>query len=190
MLGTCPSCGEERALDKEEHLRCAQEAFFAERSHHTKPGQDFYPLEDGFQVLAAEGHKRWFWACDKCIESGQAIAANITLQNVATGTPFAAYVDRAFRCTDCGADSVFRPKEQQLWYEDYGFLIWSHPKQCLECRRVRRDDKATHQKLADALSNLDLNDADSLDAIADLYEALGSAKATVFRRRAKNARRQ
>lgn len=182
--GRCPSCLEPCDVYAQEHLRCAEESLV---EHHPREyGSGF---EGAFRQLAAEGNERWFWACDGCIDAGHAIASNVLHQNSGAGAPFAAYVDRTFTCSDCNAPSVFGAEEQRLWYEDYSFLIYSHPKQCVDCRRTRRDDKATHQKLAAALAQLDGTDADSLDEIAELYGALGSDKATEFRRRAANVRR-
>lgn len=188
MFAKCPSCLEERDIDEQKSLLQAEAAFVVQRAEGRQPGEFGYPLLDGFRRLAAEGHARWFWACDGCVESGKALASNVAVQNVATGTPFAAYVTRAFTCEDCDAASTFSPEEQRLWYEDYGFLIWSHPKRCQACRRARRDEKATHQKLADALAHLDATSASALDEIAELYGALGSAKAEEYRRRASNLR--
>jgi hypothetical protein len=137
------------------------------------------------------GHANWFWACDACVDSGRAVAADVTKVTISMGTPFAAYVDRPFRCSDCGIDAVFSATEQQHWFETLGFLIWVYPKQCAPCRAKRRAKKQAHARLADALHNLDASDPTQLDAIAKLYDEIGSHKsATQMRGRAKNVRRR
>lgn len=145
--------------------------------------------EDPCRILACEGHSNWFWACDDCLQSGRAIAADATKVNVSMGMPFAAYVDRPFRCEDCHADSMFSAAEQKHWFETLRFLIWVYPKQCAACRTKRRAKSRANDALAEALQNLDTSDPTQLEAVAKLYEEIGSAgKAREFRARAKNRR--
>lgn len=190
-LGQCPSCGHPRCVDNQRGLLDAERAwYYREFALHPSPTNPFHPLQDGMRKLAIRGSDRWFWACDSCLRSGRALAANVVRQNLALGTPFAAYVDRPFVCEDCLKPSVFDAGEQRHWFETLGFLIWVYPKQCAECRAVRRRRKRSHQALAEALHRLDPTDPVQLEAIARLYAELGSAKAAEFRARLKNAGRR
>jgi hypothetical protein len=186
---SCPSCGKNRDVEKQSDLRRVELAWFEQESRKFERGSPFYPLEDGMRRLARSVDRRWFWACDECIHSGRALPANIAKQNLGVGTPLAAYVDRPFRCDDCGRECVFSAQEQRHWFEKLGFLIWVSPKQCPECRRKRRMNKRTHASLAEALHGLDPHDAAQLEAVARLYDALGrSERATEYRARARNRR--
>ena len=175
----CPSCGKQRDLEAQRGLLAAEEIWAAR-----EPGA----LPDGMRKLALRAHPRWFRACDACLRAGRALAADVRRQHLGMGTPFAAYVARPFRCEDCRAESAFSPEEQRHWFEELGFLIWVYPKQCAACRAARRRKKRANQLLAEALANLDDKDASQLEAVARLYEELGSAKAATFRARAKKRR--
>jgi hypothetical protein len=84
---------------------------------------------------------------------------------------------------------VFTASEQKHWYETLGFLIWVYPNQCAPCRAKRRRKKRANRALAEALAGLDTRDPTQLEAVARLYDEIGSAaKATVYRSRAKNRR--
>jgi hypothetical protein len=182
----CPGCKTERDVDAQQGLRAAELAIHTRE----KAWLTTEPPADAIRALAMENNDRWFWACDECLTSGRAIAADVTKVNVSMGAPFAAYVDRPFRCEDCHADVVFSASEQKHWYETLGFLIWVYPKQCIACRKKRHSKRRANQALAGALANLDTSDPTQLDAIAKLYDEIGSAKkAAEFRGRAKNKRR-
>lgn len=141
------------------------------------------------RTLALQEHPQWFWACDRCLSSRRAVAAAPARQTLGLGTPFAAYVDRPFRCEDCGATAVFSAGEQRHWFETLGFLIWVYPKQCAPCRAERRRKAQRNDELADALHGLDATEPLQLEAVARLYDELGrTAKATEFRARARNRR--
>lgn len=186
---TCPACKHVRPLPSQKGLLAAERAFVAACSRDLAPGSPFAPREDGMRRLASErgGHPRWFWACDPCIKAGRALTADVTKQVLGLGTPFAAYIERPFICEDCGARSVFTPKEQKHWFENLGFLIWVYPKQCGPCRAKRRARARTSARLAESLSGLDPTNASQLDAIARLYDELGHEnKAATFRARAAN----
>jgi hypothetical protein len=171
-------------------LRRTEDVWFEREASRYARGSPFHPLRDGMRRLACSGEARWFWACDECIRSGRALAAEVTKQYLGVGTPFAAYVDRPFRCEDCGKGSVFTAREQQHWFETLGFLIWVYPKQCLPCRQARRARARASQSLAEALHGLDPKDPGQLEAVARLYDEMGLAKkATEYRARAKNRRR-
>jgi hypothetical protein len=185
----CPACGKARDVEKQRHLVAAERVWFAREAVRYAPGAPFSPLRDGMRQLALRGGGKWFWACDACLDAGRAVVADVGKQQLGMGTPFAAYVPRPFRCEDCRAESVFGAEEQRHWFEDLGFLIWVHPKQCAPCRAARRRRKRTSRDLAAALADLDVTDPTQLEAIARLYEELGSKKADEYRARARNRRK-
>jgi hypothetical protein len=186
---TCPVCGRRRNVDQQKKLRATEAIWFKREAAYYEAGSPFYPLVDGMRGLAISGQREWFWACDGCIRGRRALTANITKQVLGLGTPFAAYVDRPFRCSDCDTPSVFTASEQQHWYETLGFLIWVYPNQCAPCRAKRRRKRRANRALAEALAGLDTRDPTQLEAVARLYDEIGAAaKATVYRSRAKNRR--
>jgi len=186
---TCPACGKGRDVDGQKLLRATETIWFKREAANYPPTSLLQPLADGMRRLALEGRDDWFWACDRCLQSKRAVSPNVAKQNLGMGTPFAAYVDRPFRCEDCDAASVFTAREQQHWYETLGFLIWVYPKQCAPCRAKRRQKKRANNALASALAGLDANDPSQLEAVARLYDEIGAAaKATTYRARAKNRR--
>jgi putative zinc ribbon protein len=53
------------------------------------------------------------------------------------------YVDRPFRCVDCGKDEVWTGTQQKWWYEVAKGFAYSTAIRCRRCRRKerqRRDD--------------------------------------------------
>lgn len=186
---TCPACGKRRDADRQKRLRDTEAIWFKREASYHQPSSPFYPLADGMRRLAIQGHRDWFWACDRCIQARYAVKASIAKQVLGLGTPFAAYIDRPFRCSDCDTRSVFTAREQQHWYETLGFLIWVYPNQCAPCRAKRRRKKRANRALSEALAGLDTRDPTQLEAVARLYDEIGAAaKATVYRSRAKNRR--
>ena len=186
---TCPVCGKRRDVDRQKRLRATEAIWFRREAGCHLPSSPFYPLADGMRRLAIQGRRDWFWGCDRCIQARYAVKANIAKQVLGLGTPFAAYIDRPFRCSDCDTQSVFTAREQQHWYETLGFLIWVYPNQCAPCRAKRRRKKRANRALAEALAGLDTRDPTQLEAVARLYDEIGAAaKATVYRSRAKNRR--
>ena len=189
-LAVCPACGKRRDIEAQVALRRAEKRWFRREALRYLPDSAFYPLTDGMRRLARHATGKWFWACDACIDSGRALAANVTRQHLGLGTPFAAYVDRPFQCTDCGKPSVFSAAEQKHWFEKLQFLIWVYPKQCAACRAVRRGRKRSQKSLAKALHGLDPSDPEQLESVSRLYTELGLAnKAREYRARASNRRR-
>jgi len=177
-------------VDKQRALRRVEDAWLAREASKAIPNFPLHPLEGRMRSLALSDEGSWFWACDECVRSGRAVVADPAKQYLGLGCPFAAYVDRPFRCEDCGKDSVFSAREQQHWFENLHFLIWVHPKQCSTCRAARRHRARTNNSLADALHGLDPTDPGQLESVARLYEDLGRArKASEYRARAENRRR-
>ncbi|MCI0614695.1 zinc-ribbon domain containing protein, partial [bacterium] len=98
-----------------------------------------------------------------------------------------AYFDIKKRCEDCKKPFIFSSTEQHKWYEEYKFWVQSEPKQCLSCRRMRRQRAKTNKVLALAISELDPKDPLQLDRISELYLAIGSTrKAADYLASAKN----
>ena len=60
------------------------------------------------------------------------------------------YVDRPFRCRDCGAEEVWTAKQQKWWYEGVGARLESQATRCLPCRRARRAELAKAQSVPGA----------------------------------------
>jgi hypothetical protein len=48
------------------------------------------------------------------------------------------YLDRLFRCRECGAEAVWTARQQKWWYEEMRGSINGIPVRCLACRRARR----------------------------------------------------
>jgi Probable zinc-ribbon domain len=60
------------------------------------------------------------------------------------------YVDRLFRCKDCGKSEVWSASRQKWWYEIAKGDVWTIATRCRPCRRLERERKAsarrTHQE--------------------------------------------
>ncbi len=52
------------------------------------------------------------------------------------------YRDIAFRCIDCGAESVWTAERQRWWYEVAGGSLYTTARRCAHCRAVERQRKA------------------------------------------------
>ena len=131
---TCPCCGKDRdvvggtpLLQLEDKLRQA----------NLTP---WWKTSEGWSVEEAQKGKLQ-WACRYCLKSERAIEANPVVQKFCDYPPYLAYFDTKLRCEDCGSMFVFSAKEQQFWYENLKFWVQSRPKQCLDCRRARRERK-------------------------------------------------
>ncbi|HEX7866418.1 MAG TPA: zinc-ribbon domain containing protein [Variovorax sp.] len=58
------------------------------------------------------------------------------------------YLDRPFKCRDCGAEEVWTAKQQKWWYEVAQGSIYSSAARCRACRQARRaqrDAAAMHE---------------------------------------------
>ncbi len=60
------------------------------------------------------------------------------------------YVDRPFRCRDCGAQEVWTAKQQKWWFETIGAHLDSGAARCMPCRRQRRATLAEAQAVPGA----------------------------------------
>lgn len=57
------------------------------------------------------------------------------------------YVDRAFRCKDCGKSEVWTASQQKWWYEVAKGDVWTAAIRCRVCRRNERDRKARARRI-------------------------------------------
>lgn len=48
------------------------------------------------------------------------------------------YIDRPFKCVDCGSEEVWTAERQKWYYEVAKGSTYAEPKRCRECRRKRR----------------------------------------------------
>lgn len=77
---------------------------------------------------------------------GDAIPAAMKLQAPAnTYSPKIYYVDRPFRCTDCGKQEVWAAEDQMHWSETLKGTIHTLPKRCRKCRTIEREKQAEHR---------------------------------------------
>ena len=75
------------------------------------------------------------------------VAADRTKQvpNNSYDLPPTYYVDRPFKCVDCGAREVWSAKEQKWFYEEAKGSLYATAVRCRPCRLKRREGKdATH----------------------------------------------
>ena len=52
------------------------------------------------------------------------------------------YVDRPFRCKDCGKDQLWTATQQKWWYEVAKGFAWSTAIRCRACRRKEQERRA------------------------------------------------
>src|SRR5262249_2390832 len=52
------------------------------------------------------------------------------------------YVDRPFKCKDCGVDQVWTDTQQRWWYEVAHGDVWTVAVRCRACRLKERTRKA------------------------------------------------
>ena len=79
------------------------------------------------------------------INSGQvpkgAIIANLDRQAPnGSWSVHAYYVDKIFRCVDCGIEQTWTAKQQQWWYEVAKGRIDSDAARCRNCRKLKRKE--------------------------------------------------
>ena len=129
---TCPCCKKPRSIDATPLLQQEEEL--------RRKNADPHRRAEGWSVEVAQTG-RLQWACNLCLKNGKAIKANPAIQTFCDWEPYFAYFDVELRCEDCQQQFVFSPKEQQFWYENLKFWVQSRPKQCVSCRRARRQTK-------------------------------------------------
>jgi len=57
------------------------------------------------------------------------------------------YVDRPFRCKDCGIQQIWTATQQKWWYESAKGDVWTVAIRCRHCRRRERERKAVSRML-------------------------------------------
>jgi len=76
-----------------------------------------------------------------------AIPADISQQTPnGSYSTLAFYRDLEFTCADCGAQEVWKAKDQKWYYEIAKGLIYSRPKRCRACRKKMRAIKADQRQ--------------------------------------------
>jgi hypothetical protein len=180
----CPCCGKQRNVITATPLMRIQETFV----HDCLP--------DKWAELYAEGSfYHWSgmqWACNQCIRMNRVIVGKPGLQTFCDWPPYLAYFDKTYSCTDCHTKFIFSAKEQQYWYEELKFWVQSYPRQCLACRRKRREKNVAAQTLQKKLEQLELHLQEPLHLldIASLYLKIGSYhKAVEYVSKAQNRAR-
>ncbi len=57
------------------------------------------------------------------------------------------YVDRPFRCVDCGKEEVWTGTQQKWWYEVAKGFAYSTAVRCRLCRRKKREQSAESRRI-------------------------------------------
>jgi hypothetical protein len=57
------------------------------------------------------------------------------------------YVDRPFRCKDCGRAEVWTASQQKWWYEIAKGDVWTMARRCRPCRRRERERKTEARRV-------------------------------------------
>lgn len=57
------------------------------------------------------------------------------------------YVDRPFRCVDCGKEEVWTGAQQKWWYEVAKGFAYSTAVRCRLCRRKKRERSAASRRV-------------------------------------------
>jgi hypothetical protein len=129
----CPCCGKWRDVADTNLLRAENDWLATGAFDVRRP--------PGWSVKAARAGKLQ-WACRHCIKAGRALVGRPALQTWCDFDPYFAFIDTQIQCEDCGLAFVFAASEQQYWYETLKFYLQSRPKQCVACRRARREARA------------------------------------------------
>ena len=57
------------------------------------------------------------------------------------------YVDRPFRCKDCGKSEIWTASQQKWWYEIAKGDVWTVAVRCRPCRRLERARKTEARRI-------------------------------------------
>lgn len=60
------------------------------------------------------------------------------------------YVDRPFRCKDCGKAEIWTSTQQKWWYEQAKGDVWTVAVRCRPCRRRERERVEAARKAREA----------------------------------------
>jgi len=124
------------------------------------------------------------WACDDCLETKRALLGNPKKQS--TAFQHLAHWDKSFTCRDCESSFVFSKEEQQHWYEELKFVVYSRPVRCPDCRKKKREEKNLNTELSELLKDGKPEDRKALLRIAEIYETMGKPeKVKAYRKAAK-----
>jgi hypothetical protein len=89
----------------------------------------------------------------KKVRNGQPIKADLSKQTPNNSySPPLYYEDVSFKCRDCGAECVWTPKQQRLWYEQWGGSVQSTAVRCRACRQRVRREKIEQKKHMQAMA--------------------------------------
>jgi hypothetical protein len=121
------------------------------------------------RILAAAHNLYADWACDNCFKEKLAIEGNPLIQNYGIGLPFLAYYDKEKKCNTCGEHFIFRKEEQQFWYEELQFIIWSEPKNCSKCRKEKRAPYEINTEISNLVRDINTNNLGQLEKVIELY---------------------
>ena len=148
-----PCCQLTRRYGNLKNLRAWNEAFYK----HSSIVSD---VESGFIN----------WACDTCIKKGDAIIGKPDKQDLgAFGPTSFAYFDKILNCSACRKDFTFSKEEQQFWYESLGFIVYSKPKHCNNCRKRKRVPKLRNTRISNLVRTLNKHDFDQIESLVLLY---------------------
>ncbi|MTB49473.1 zinc-ribbon domain containing protein [Lewinella sp. W8] len=114
------------------------------------------------------------WACDACLEAGNALIGRprkqrYTFNPMDVNAPYLAYTDRHLPCDRCGEKFVFRKEEQRYWYEELNFVVMSYPKQCAPCRRTLREGRSLNTELSQLLADGEPQSVSDLRRVIEIY---------------------
>ncbi len=57
------------------------------------------------------------------------------------------YIDKPFKCKDCGKDEIWTATQQKWWYEVAHGDVWTTATRCRACRRKEAARKAAARKV-------------------------------------------
>lgn len=179
----CPCCGVTRGEK-------AKQALLDIESECSRHQVKVWWGNEGWSIQAATT-KSLQWACPICLKRSVAIQGKPWLQTWCDYTPYFAFFDIELNCKDCKNKFIFSASEQQFWYERLSFWVQSRPKQCKNCRKIRRQRKKSNYQLQKLLENYDKNNPLDLAKLAKLYFDINSRdKGSIFLRRAVNMARR
>ncbi|MEZ4777646.1 MAG: zinc-ribbon domain containing protein [Bacteroidia bacterium] len=122
------------------------------------------------------------WACDDCFASGKALLGNPDKQYYTFqspwdfGFPYLMYINKSLTCETCREHFTFSKEEQLYWYEELQFVVYSKPKNCINCRKQLRYQKSLNTELSAALQNGEPTDPEILLRIAEIYQEMGNTE--------------
>jgi len=114
------------------------------------------------------------WACDNCIDEGNAIKSDVDKQNFCDYPPYLMYYNKIKECEKCESNFTFSKEEQKYWYEELKFWVQSTPRKCKDCYKAIREtnDKNTELSMLLKYGSENLN-SKNLYRIAEIYKEMG-----------------